>query len=300
MRPTLERTLALQQGIGIQAEIVDPADLARIEPRIDTSGLGAVLWEPGSGYGDPSAVTAGFAAAARRRGAVIEQGVEVIAIRRQADRVVGVDTATGRADRRAGRDQRGGPLVTARRAAGRRGAAHRDRASSGLHGGAGRRLRARAHRLPGPGRRQLRAARDRRPHPDRVAHRRRDPAPDGPGAPRQRGRLRRGRGRPGPHRPGHPRAGRRAVQPRLRGGLRHHAGLDADSRRVPGARLLDRGGHVRSRLQAVAGGGRDDGRPRHGRPLAGEPDAVPARSLRATPPAAGTFVSSYLGTSSPS
>jgi len=95
MRPTLERTLALQKGIGIQAEIVDPADLARIEPRIDTSGLGAVLWEPGSGYGDPSAVTGGFAAAARRRGAVIEQGVEVIAIRRLADRVVGVDTATG-------------------------------------------------------------------------------------------------------------------------------------------------------------------------------------------------------------
>jgi len=95
MRPTLERTLALQRGIGIQAEIVDPSDLARIEPRIDASGLGAVLWEPGSGYGDPSAVTAGFAGAARRRGAVIEQGVEVVAIRRAADRVIGVDTATG-------------------------------------------------------------------------------------------------------------------------------------------------------------------------------------------------------------
>jgi sarcosine oxidase subunit beta len=85
MRPTLERTLALQKGIGIQAEIVDPADLARIEPRIDTTGLGAVLWEPGSG----------FAGAARRRGAVIEQGVEVVAIRRHGDRVVGVDTAAG-------------------------------------------------------------------------------------------------------------------------------------------------------------------------------------------------------------
>jgi sarcosine oxidase subunit beta len=95
MRPTLERTLALQKGIGIQAEIVDPADLGRIEPRIDPSGLGAVLWEPGSGYGDPSAVTAGFAAAARQRGAVIEQGVEIIAIRRRGDRVAGVDTATG-------------------------------------------------------------------------------------------------------------------------------------------------------------------------------------------------------------
>lgn len=95
MRPTLERTLALQKTLGIRAEIVNPADLGRIEPRIDTSGLGAVLWEPGSGYGDPSAVTAGFAAAARRRGAVIEQGVEVVSIRCQAGRVVGVDTAMG-------------------------------------------------------------------------------------------------------------------------------------------------------------------------------------------------------------
>lgn len=95
MRATLERTLALQKGIGIRAEIVDPADLARVEPRIDPSGLGAVLWEPDSGYGDPSAVTAGFAEAARKRGASIEQGVEVTAIRHGAGRVLGVDTASG-------------------------------------------------------------------------------------------------------------------------------------------------------------------------------------------------------------
>jgi len=92
MRPTLERTLALQRGIGIRAEILEPNDVGRIEPRIDPSGLGAVLWEPGSGYGDPAAVTAGFAAAARRRGVVIEQGVEVVAVRSRGGRVVGVDT----------------------------------------------------------------------------------------------------------------------------------------------------------------------------------------------------------------
>jgi glycine/D-amino acid oxidase-like deaminating enzyme len=95
MRPMLEHTLALQRDVGIRAEIVDPGDLGRIEPRIDTSGLGALLWEPGSGYGDPAAVTAGFASAARRRGVAIEQGVEVVAIRREAGRIVGVDTAAG-------------------------------------------------------------------------------------------------------------------------------------------------------------------------------------------------------------
>ena len=95
MRSTLERTLVLQRDIGIEAEIVEPDALARIEPRIDPSGLGAVLWEPRSGYGDPTAVTAGFAGAARRRGAVIEQGVEVVAVRRHGQRVTGVDTKAG-------------------------------------------------------------------------------------------------------------------------------------------------------------------------------------------------------------
>lgn len=95
MRPTLERTLALQHDVGIQAEIVEPGDLGRIEPRIDTAGLGAILWEPGSGYGDPSAVTAGFAAAARQRGVTIEQGTEVVRIRAEGGRVLGVDTAAG-------------------------------------------------------------------------------------------------------------------------------------------------------------------------------------------------------------
>ncbi len=95
MRPTLEKTLAQQRAIGIRAEILEPAELPRIEPRIDPAGLGAVLWEPDSGYGDPAAVTAGFAAAARARGVAIEQGVEVVAIRQAAGRVIGVDTAGG-------------------------------------------------------------------------------------------------------------------------------------------------------------------------------------------------------------
>ncbi len=95
MRPTLERTLALQHDVGIQAEIVEPGDLGRIEPRIDTDGLGAILWEPGSGYGDPSAVTAGFAVAARLRGVAIEQGTQVVRIRAEGGRVLGVDTAAG-------------------------------------------------------------------------------------------------------------------------------------------------------------------------------------------------------------
>ena len=95
MRPTLERTLALQRSLGIRAEILDPADVAAIEPRIDPAGLGAVLHEPESGYGDPAAVTAGYAGAPRRRGVTIEQGAEVTAIRRAGDRAIGVTLASG-------------------------------------------------------------------------------------------------------------------------------------------------------------------------------------------------------------
>ncbi len=95
MRAKLEETVALQRRFGVRAEVLEPGELARVEPRIDPHGLGAVLYEPDSGYGDPTAVTTGYAEAARRQGVHIEQGVEVVAIRAAGDRVVGVDTAGG-------------------------------------------------------------------------------------------------------------------------------------------------------------------------------------------------------------
>jgi sarcosine oxidase subunit beta len=95
MRLALEKNLAMQRAIGIRADILEPADVARVEPRIDPNGLGAVLYEPDSGYGDPTAVTVAYANAARRLGVTIRQGVEVTAIRRAGERVVGVDTGSG-------------------------------------------------------------------------------------------------------------------------------------------------------------------------------------------------------------
>ena len=95
MRPALERTLARQQSAGVRAEIVEPADVARLEPRFDTRGLGAVLWEPDSGYGDPTGVTHAYADAGRRLGVHIEQGADVVEIDACGDRVRGVATAAG-------------------------------------------------------------------------------------------------------------------------------------------------------------------------------------------------------------
>jgi len=95
MRSKLLATVAAQRAVGIRAEVLDPADAARIEPRLDASALGAVLWEPESGYGDPAAVATRYADAARRLGARIEQGVEVSAVLTAGERVVGVATARG-------------------------------------------------------------------------------------------------------------------------------------------------------------------------------------------------------------
>ncbi len=95
MRPRLEKTLRLQRELGVSAEVLEPSDVARVDPRIDTTGLGAVLHEPESGYGDPVGVTAGYADAARRLGVAIEQGVEVTRIVTEHARVTGVVTAAG-------------------------------------------------------------------------------------------------------------------------------------------------------------------------------------------------------------
>jgi glycine/D-amino acid oxidase-like deaminating enzyme len=95
MRPALERTLAIQSTAGVYAELLEPRDVDRVEPRIDTSGLGALLWEPDSGYGDPAAVTIAYADAARRLGVTVEQDMEVVGIDSDERGVTGVSTARG-------------------------------------------------------------------------------------------------------------------------------------------------------------------------------------------------------------
>ena len=94
MRAGLLAQVEEQRALGVKAQVLDPADLGRIEPRIDASGLGAVLYEPESGYGDPAAVTTGYAEAARDSGVSIQQGAEVVAISSDGGRVSGVTTRT--------------------------------------------------------------------------------------------------------------------------------------------------------------------------------------------------------------
>ncbi|HEV8310619.1 MAG TPA: FAD-dependent oxidoreductase [Methylomirabilota bacterium] len=94
-RDALAKTLIAQRELGIQARLLSPDDIRELDPRIDPFAVGAAVYEPESGYGDPTGVTAGFAQGARRRGVVIDQMAEVTAIRTAGDRVSGVRTAAG-------------------------------------------------------------------------------------------------------------------------------------------------------------------------------------------------------------
>jgi sarcosine oxidase, subunit beta len=94
-REALTKTLAAQREIGIQARLLTAADIRELDPRIDPFAVGAAVYEPESGYGDPTGVTTGFAAGARRQGVTIEQMTEVVGLRTDGDRVTGVRTAAG-------------------------------------------------------------------------------------------------------------------------------------------------------------------------------------------------------------
>jgi glycine/D-amino acid oxidase-like deaminating enzyme len=95
MRPRLETVLTQQRHLGVRADLLEAADAARVEPRIDASTVDAVLYEPESGYADPTAVTIGYAGAARRHSVTIEQGVEVTGIATAGGHVTGIRTASG-------------------------------------------------------------------------------------------------------------------------------------------------------------------------------------------------------------
>ena len=88
----------MQQGIGVDTQIADPAEIARLLPGALTDDIGIAAYEPESGYADPSGTAAGFLAAARMHGARLIQGCRVSAVAVDGDTVVGIETDRGRFD----------------------------------------------------------------------------------------------------------------------------------------------------------------------------------------------------------
>src|SRR5919197_369636 len=88
----LGRNVAMLRGLGVDTEAVAPEDLAAEHPELDLRGVGAVAWEPGSGYADPVATTFAFASRAVELGTCVRpHGGELSLLGVEAGHRVGVD-----------------------------------------------------------------------------------------------------------------------------------------------------------------------------------------------------------------
>ena len=87
----LRRNVELGQRLGVETEMISPEEAQQRWPDMSFDGVGAVAYEPLSGYADSSGVTVGFARSARSHGAQVRLGAEVTAITTQAGRATAVE-----------------------------------------------------------------------------------------------------------------------------------------------------------------------------------------------------------------
>lgn len=94
----LRAALDAQEAMGIPLQRLSAAAAAERLPicRFDDAAL--IGFEPEAGFADAYLVATSFARAARRRGVRIIEGVEVLQLVRDGDRVTGVETSQGRFD----------------------------------------------------------------------------------------------------------------------------------------------------------------------------------------------------------
>lgn len=93
---TLRATVAMQQGVGIDTQIVTAEDVRRLEPILNCDDFELAAYEPRSGYADPTSTANAFMQAARQRGSNLVQGCQVMAIDVVGGNVAGVQTNKGK------------------------------------------------------------------------------------------------------------------------------------------------------------------------------------------------------------
>jgi sarcosine oxidase subunit beta len=95
----LRAARALQAREGLREAVeVSTADIARLNPAIDATGLVGGSFCPTDGFIRPLAILDGYLAAARRLGARVEWDAEVIALEGDGDRIAAVRTARERVE----------------------------------------------------------------------------------------------------------------------------------------------------------------------------------------------------------
>ena len=85
----------LQRSFGVKVDVLTPEEAAGLIPGIELEGMIGATFGPEDGIADPSGLTEGYAAVARRAGVEIERRVEVRAVTVDDGRVTGVETSKG-------------------------------------------------------------------------------------------------------------------------------------------------------------------------------------------------------------
>jgi sarcosine oxidase subunit beta len=93
--PMLKRNVQMQRGLGIETSVLEPNEIARLQPGVNVTDLAAAAYEPRSGYADPVATTKSFAEAAVKLGVRVLEQTRVQAIIESGGRIRGVKTERG-------------------------------------------------------------------------------------------------------------------------------------------------------------------------------------------------------------
>jgi glycine/D-amino acid oxidase-like deaminating enzyme len=91
----LRANVQMQQGQGVETELVSHAEVREVAPGYNSEGVELACYEPGTGVADPMATTHCFARRARDYGVSIREFVAVTQILAEAGRVTGVRTSLG-------------------------------------------------------------------------------------------------------------------------------------------------------------------------------------------------------------
>ncbi len=90
-----QRSVALQNSLGVSSRVLSPADILAMMPFANIDGLLGATYCAEDGHCDPHGIATGYLSAARRRGVELRRATPAIGIRRQANRVLAVDTPAG-------------------------------------------------------------------------------------------------------------------------------------------------------------------------------------------------------------
>jgi sarcosine oxidase subunit beta len=91
-----ERSVTLQNALGVPSRMIDVAEARRLSPLIEPDGLLAAAFSPDDGHCTPESVVLGYAAGARRHGARIVTRCEVLGIDTDGAGIRAVLTDRGR------------------------------------------------------------------------------------------------------------------------------------------------------------------------------------------------------------